>query len=123
MTRPEDKQDENHEEEMHLRREKNLFLPYTRHLDTIPTYDRYLIRYDSYDTTLIWGACAENTMDVVWLKKDVRLHDHAPLSLIAARNNSRPCIILYREYTTSSRRHRSFSITLLFTYSLPHSKQ
>ena len=34
-------------------------------------------------------------MDVVWLKKDVRLHDHAPLSLIAASDNSRPCIILY----------------------------
>lgn len=35
-------------------------------------------------------------MDVVWLKKDVRLHDHAPLSSLAAdRCNNRPCIILY----------------------------
>ncbi|KAL3817515.1 hypothetical protein ACHAXA_003688 [Cyclostephanos tholiformis] len=34
-------------------------------------------------------------MDVVWLKKDVRLHDHAPLSLIAAGGNCRPCLILY----------------------------
>ena len=34
-------------------------------------------------------------MDVVWLKKDVRLHDHAPLSLIAADGSSRPCLILF----------------------------
>mmetsp|Transcript_37535 Transcript_37535/g.79145 ORF Transcript_37535/g.79145 Transcript_37535/m.79145 type:complete len:625 (+) Transcript_37535:258-2132(+) len=34
-----------------------------------------------------------SAIDVVWLKKDVRLHDHAPLSLIAG--SSRPCIILY----------------------------
>ena len=33
-------------------------------------------------------------MDVVWLKKDVRLHDHAPLSLISS-GSSRPCLILY----------------------------
>ena len=34
-------------------------------------------------------------MDVVWLKKDVRLHDHVPLSLIAADGSSRPCLILF----------------------------
>ena len=34
-------------------------------------------------------------MDVVWLKKDLRLHDHAPFSLIAADGNIRPCMILY----------------------------
>jgi len=34
-------------------------------------------------------------VDVVWLKKDVRLHDHAPLSRIAARGSSRSFIILY----------------------------
>ena len=35
-------------------------------------------------------------IDVVWLKHDVRLHDHGPLSLLARDNaSSRPCIILY----------------------------
>lgn len=34
-------------------------------------------------------------MDVVWLKKDLRLHDHAPLSQIATGGNCRPCLILY----------------------------
>ena len=32
-------------------------------------------------------------MDIIWLKKDVRLHDNAPLSLISTTN--RPCLILY----------------------------
>lgn len=32
-------------------------------------------------------------MEVCWLKKDIRLHDHAPLSLISS--SSRPCLILY----------------------------
>lgn len=32
-------------------------------------------------------------MDVIWLKKDVRLIDNAPLSLISTTN--RPCLILY----------------------------
>ena len=32
-------------------------------------------------------------MDVVWLKKDVRLHDHAPLS--AACASGRPFLIVY----------------------------
>ncbi|KAL7531926.1 hypothetical protein ACHAXR_005739 [Thalassiosira sp. AJA248-18] len=39
---------------------------------------------------------SSESIDVVWLKKDVRLHDHAPLSLIAASASPRRrCIILY----------------------------
>ena len=33
-------------------------------------------------------------VDVVWLKKDIRLHDHGPLSLIA-QSSPRQCVILY----------------------------
>lgn len=33
-------------------------------------------------------------IDVVWLKKDIRLHDHGPLSLVA-QSSHRQCIILY----------------------------
>ena len=36
-----------------------------------------------------------NNMDVVWLKKDCRLIDHAPLHYIASSSSNRPCIILY----------------------------
>jgi hypothetical protein len=32
-------------------------------------------------------------IDIVWLKKDIRLHDHGPLSLIS--QSQRRCIILY----------------------------
>ena len=32
-------------------------------------------------------------MDVVWLKRDVRLHDHGPLA--AASRSDRPCVVLY----------------------------
>lgn len=35
------------------------------------------------------------SVDVVWLKKDLRLHDHGPLSLIAQSLSARQCIILY----------------------------
>ncbi len=38
-------------------------------------------------------AASGDPIDVVWLKKDVRLHDHGPLLTIAQSN--RPCIILY----------------------------
>ena len=34
-------------------------------------------------------------MDVVWLKKDCRLIDHAPLHYIASSSSNRQCIILY----------------------------
>lgn len=40
------------------------------------------------------GIDGHSNMDVVWLKKDIRLHDHAPLSLISS-SSSRPCLILY----------------------------
>ena len=33
-------------------------------------------------------------IDVVWLKKDIRLHDHGPLSLLA-QSSPRECVILY----------------------------
>ncbi|KAL9180353.1 hypothetical protein ACHAXT_008323 [Thalassiosira profunda] len=36
---------------------------------------------------------SSDAVDVVWLKKDVRLHDHAPLSLVAS--SQRPCLVLY----------------------------
>ena len=39
------------------------------------------------------SAAAGTPIDVVWLKKDVRLHDHGPLLSIAQSN--RQCIILY----------------------------
>lgn len=39
------------------------------------------------------AAAAGDPIDVVWLKKDVRLHDHGPLLSIAQSN--RQCIILY----------------------------
>lgn len=39
------------------------------------------------------AAAAPAGIDVVWLKKDVRLHDHAPLSLAAG--SGRPCLVLY----------------------------
>ena len=35
------------------------------------------------------------TMDVIWLKKDVRLHDHGPLSEVTNSAVSRPMLILY----------------------------
>ncbi|KAL7518472.1 hypothetical protein ACHAWX_003294, partial [Stephanocyclus meneghinianus] len=33
-------------------------------------------------------------IDVIWLKKDIRLHDHGPLSIIA-QSSPRQCIVLY----------------------------
>ena len=39
------------------------------------------------------ASSASAEIDVVWLKKDVRLHDHAPLSIAAS--SPRQCIILY----------------------------
>jgi hypothetical protein len=44
-----------------------------------------------------WTSGPSATMepiDVVWLKKDIRLHDHGPLSVIA-QSSPRQCIILY----------------------------
>ena len=35
------------------------------------------------------------SVDVVWLKKDVRLHDHAPISTICNSSATRRCVILY----------------------------
>jgi deoxyribodipyrimidine photolyase len=36
-------------------------------------------------------------MDVVWLKRDVRLHDHGPLSAIAQRTDRKVCILYLYE--------------------------
>lgn len=36
-----------------------------------------------------------DAIDVVWLKKDLRLHDHSPLSLIAREGGNRQCVIIY----------------------------
>ena len=36
-----------------------------------------------------------SSVDVVWLKKDVRLDDHAPLSAVCSGSATRRCIILY----------------------------
>ncbi|KAL7471532.1 hypothetical protein ACHAXS_011832 [Conticribra weissflogii] len=36
-----------------------------------------------------------DAIDVVWLKKDLRLHDHGPLSLISRGRGNRQCIIIY----------------------------
>ena len=54
-----------------------------------PEFPAFYSPQDPLVPTAMW-VCE---MDVVWLKKDVRLHDHAPLS--AAVSGSKPFCVLY----------------------------
>ena len=65
------------------------------YFDGVRAHDDKLKQYCEISAnTKAPGPLIMEPIDVVWLKKDIRLHDHGPLSLLA-QSSPRECVILY----------------------------